>query len=208
VVCRRAGWHGGRTDHEVGRASSRSGATRPGLRRYGGACPRGVAYAFLVGLTSFGCAGATPPADPGGVDPVPMATPSPGSSGGQSEALIAFRLVAPDEASGVEAVTLDGQVIWLESEVMASDDDLARPRFTPREGGWVLDVRFDADSGVRFDQALLDHYGREVALVVDAAVWRVLEVRPQLGASVVRATSNLADGDASRLQQRIDQRWP
>jgi len=189
------GWGRGPAGRPGLRASPISATGRPRPRQ-GATCRRLGACALLVGLTSSGCAAATP-------SPEQAFVPSEAAS----RALIEFWLVA-EGATGVEAVTLGGDAIRLEPGIVASDDDLARPRFTPQGDGWVLDVRFDAQSGVRFDQALLDHHGRQVALLVESVVWRVLDVRPQLGASVVRATSALAVPDADRLRQAIDQRWP
>lgn len=152
-----------------------------------------LAMLGLVGL-SLGCA----PAPPG---PAPSATTVPAR-------LVEFRMVAEVGASAVEGFEYGGETLQLEREAVASDSDLASLVLTRDEDRWQLDVRFTPTGGVRFDQALLDDAGRQVALVVDSRVWRVLDVRSQLGASVIRATLEIADAEAARLQGLIDTRWP
>lgn len=122
--------------------------------------------------------------------------------------LVQFRLVSPEGTPGAEPFAFDEGTVYLDAEVLASDEDLAPPRIAEVATGVQLDVRFNADAGVRLDQALLNRGDRQVAMVVDSRVWRVIDVRPQLGASVIRATMDLGEREHTRLLEVLEAFWP
>lgn len=157
--------------------------------------PTRPASCFLVvaGFALVGCAGGgpVPPSSP----PVP-------------DVLIRFHLVGEGAGAGLESREFEGETLRLEPQVLASDAELQRPRLTPEGDRWSLDLRFTANGGVRFDQAVWDHHGRRVAVVVDSRVLRVVVARPQFGASRLLIDLVLSEAEAYRMQSAIDRTWP
>ena len=152
-----------------------------GVAMSGSECSPIVSTGWLAGILLMlaACAGSSASISPSGA-PLSLV----------SEALIEFRLAHSEPADGRIPVKFDGSVLYIERDVIASDNDFLVVRPSVYDGDLVLWVELSPEASARVARITGANIGRRIALIFNSQL---------VNAAVIRS----AGGGAGPVQVQV-----
>lgn len=137
----------------------------------------------------------------------PVVTSATFSDGGGS--LISIHLATDREQAGLKPVRFEGQVIFMESDPILGDGEIAAVHSGRSAQGVVLDVHFTAEGAEELRKVTAENVGNRLVLMFGSKVVGVPVIRSRLEGPRVQMPIPAASADeAEVIVERVRARWP